>query len=195
MNLKGTKFQLKVWNYLKKIPKGKIKTYLEVAKAIGSTFNWSPKKIDHLIKGYTGTIGGYVLGASDIVAHGIMGKETADAPVSRLPVVKAFYQGDGPKTNTKFANEFYEALEATKEAYGSYKRAMELGDTSRQQELIESDGDKLRSRVALNRIQRATSKLGKQARAVNDNTSLSGAQKRDKLDEIQRQKKCAVSSS
>ena len=35
MNLKGTKFQLKVWNYLKKIPKGKVKTYLEVAKAIG----------------------------------------------------------------------------------------------------------------------------------------------------------------
>ena len=35
MNLKRTKFQIKVWNYLKKIPKGKVKTYLEVAKAIG----------------------------------------------------------------------------------------------------------------------------------------------------------------
>ena len=35
MNLKGTKFQLKVWNYLKKIPRGKVASYLEVAKAIG----------------------------------------------------------------------------------------------------------------------------------------------------------------
>ena len=35
MILKGTKFQLKVWNYLKKIPKGKVRTYLQVAKAIG----------------------------------------------------------------------------------------------------------------------------------------------------------------
>ena len=34
MILKGTKFQLKVWNYLKKIPKGQVRTYLEVAKAI-----------------------------------------------------------------------------------------------------------------------------------------------------------------
>ena len=34
MILKGTKFQLKVWNYLKKIPKGQIRTYSEVAKAI-----------------------------------------------------------------------------------------------------------------------------------------------------------------
>ena len=35
MNLKGTKFQLKVWNYLRKIPKGKVKSYKDVAKAIG----------------------------------------------------------------------------------------------------------------------------------------------------------------
>ena len=33
--LSGTPFQLKVWNYLKKIPKGKVRTYLEVAKSIG----------------------------------------------------------------------------------------------------------------------------------------------------------------
>ena len=35
MKLKGTQFQLKVWTYLKKIPKGKLKTYTQVAKAIG----------------------------------------------------------------------------------------------------------------------------------------------------------------
>ena len=35
MTLSGTKFQIKVWNYLKTIPKGKIKTYKQVAKAIG----------------------------------------------------------------------------------------------------------------------------------------------------------------
>ena len=35
MILSGTKFQIKVWNYLKKIPKGKVKTYKEVAKGIG----------------------------------------------------------------------------------------------------------------------------------------------------------------
>ena len=33
--LKGTPFQLKVWSYLKKIPRGSVKTYSQVAKAIG----------------------------------------------------------------------------------------------------------------------------------------------------------------
>ena len=34
MTFKGTKFQIKVWKYLKTIPKGQLRTYLDVAKAI-----------------------------------------------------------------------------------------------------------------------------------------------------------------
>ena len=71
MNLKGTKFQLKVWNYLEKIPKGKVKTYLEVAKAIGKPKafravanavgkNPYPPKIPcHRVIRSDGSIGGY----------------------------------------------------------------------------------------------------------------------------------------
>ena len=35
MKLKGTKFQLRVWAYLRKIPRGSVKTYSQVAKGIG----------------------------------------------------------------------------------------------------------------------------------------------------------------
>ena len=35
MKLIGTKFEVKVWKYLKKIPKGRVSTYKSVAKAIG----------------------------------------------------------------------------------------------------------------------------------------------------------------
>jgi len=35
MKLDGTKFQRKVWAYLRKIPRGSVKTYSQVAKAIG----------------------------------------------------------------------------------------------------------------------------------------------------------------
>ena len=34
MILKGTKFQTKVWKYLRSIPKGHVRTYSQVAKAI-----------------------------------------------------------------------------------------------------------------------------------------------------------------
>ena len=35
MKLKGTKFQIQVWEEIKKIPKGTIKTYKEIALLIG----------------------------------------------------------------------------------------------------------------------------------------------------------------
>ena len=71
MNLKGTKFQLKVWTYLKKIPKGNVKTYLDVAKAIGKPRafravanaigkNPYPPKIPcHRVIRSDGSLGGY----------------------------------------------------------------------------------------------------------------------------------------
>ena len=34
MLLKGTKFQVKVWKFIKKIKKGQVKSYLEVARGI-----------------------------------------------------------------------------------------------------------------------------------------------------------------
>ena len=71
MKLKGTKFQLKVWRFIKKIPKGSIKTYAQVAKEIGKPLairavanaigkNPYPPKIPcHRIIRSNGTLGGY----------------------------------------------------------------------------------------------------------------------------------------
>ena len=71
MNLKGTKFQLKIWDFLKKIPKGTVKTYSEVAKAIGKPLavravanaiakNPYPIKIPcHRVIRSDGSLGGY----------------------------------------------------------------------------------------------------------------------------------------
>ena len=36
MKLKGTKFQLKVWEEIKKIPRGSVKTYKEIACILGN---------------------------------------------------------------------------------------------------------------------------------------------------------------
>ena len=69
--MKGTPFQLKVWNYLKKIPRGKVKTYSEVAKAIGKPLAvravanaigknpYAPKIPCHRVIRSDGSLGGY----------------------------------------------------------------------------------------------------------------------------------------
>ena len=71
MILKGTKFQLKVWKYLKTIPKGKIKTYKQVAISIKSPKSaravanacaknpYAPKIPCHRVIRSDGGLGGY----------------------------------------------------------------------------------------------------------------------------------------
>ena len=69
--MKGTKFQLKVWKYLKKIPKGKVKTYKQVAigikepKSARAVANacaknpYAPKIPCHRVIRSDGGLGGY----------------------------------------------------------------------------------------------------------------------------------------
>ena len=71
MILKGTKFQIKVWEFLKTIPKGTVTTYSKVAEAIGypeavravaNAIGNNPNPIIipcHRVVRSDGTIGGY----------------------------------------------------------------------------------------------------------------------------------------
>ena len=71
MILKGTKFQVKVWKYLRTIPKGKVKTYKQVAiginkpKAARAVANacannpYAPKVPCHRVIRSDGTLGGF----------------------------------------------------------------------------------------------------------------------------------------
>ena len=71
MTLKGTKFQLKVWKYVKSIPQGETRTYSQVAiaikkpKAIRAVANaigknpYAPKIPCHRVIRSDGSLGGY----------------------------------------------------------------------------------------------------------------------------------------
>ena len=71
MIIKGTQFQVKVWKYLKNIPKGKVKTYKEVAigvnkpksaRAVANACSknpYAPKIPCHRVIRTDGTLGGY----------------------------------------------------------------------------------------------------------------------------------------
>ena len=71
MKLIGTEFQLKVWAYLRKIPRGSVRTYAQVAKDIGKPLAiravanaigknpYAPKIPCHRVIKSDGSLGGY----------------------------------------------------------------------------------------------------------------------------------------
>ena len=65
----------------------------EYAKALGETFNVSPLKIEHILNGYSGTMGSYLLSAVDSIykmANGI--PIMMDWRPNEVPVVGALFQ-------------------------------------------------------------------------------------------------------
>ncbi|MDA7606818.1 methylated-DNA--[protein]-cysteine S-methyltransferase [Pelagibacteraceae bacterium] len=70
-DLKGTSFELKVWGYLRKIPRGSTRTYSQVAKSIGKPLAvravanaiaknpYAPKIPCHRVIRSDGSLGGY----------------------------------------------------------------------------------------------------------------------------------------
>ena len=71
MKLIGTEFQLKVWAYLRKIPRGSVRTYAQVAKDLGKPLAiravanaigknpYAPKIPCHRVIRSDGSLGGY----------------------------------------------------------------------------------------------------------------------------------------
>ncbi len=87
MVLKGTKFQIKVWKYLKKIPKGKVKSYKQVAIAINHPKSaravanacgknpYSPRIPCHRVIRSNGKLGGFSAPGGSIAKRKLLKKE------------------------------------------------------------------------------------------------------------------------
>jgi hypothetical protein len=96
----------------------------EIFKKIGETLNWSPLKIDHYIRSYTGGAG---IGAVNILDEilqltGIVDKKPEDnfTTISRLPVFKAFLTEKPIGLQSGYISDFYETLDKIVEVNATF---------------------------------------------------------------------------
>ena len=61
------------------------------AVALGRATNTSPIKIDYILKGYTGTLGTYVLNMADIGVRKATGRDYVAPYLTQLPIVKSIF--------------------------------------------------------------------------------------------------------
>ncbi|WP_447722970.1 LPD38 domain-containing protein [Edwardsiella tarda] len=156
-----------------------------LARQIGEQLGWSPKKIDHLITGYTGTLGAYVLGAMDIVLRG-MGDygERPALRVDELPVIKSFLRGSAAPKSTQYSDDFYRMMQQANQVYGTvqrWKRERRLQDS---RELQREQRHILASRPRLNRTQQQVRQLNSQIQMIQLHTRLSAEEKRQRIDKL-----------
>jgi hypothetical protein len=142
----------------------------------------SPKRIDHIIKGYTGSMGISLLSATDAVVHMMSGNVRPAMNQRDYPVLGWFSRGDDP-VGTKYSDDFYRLMGRANQAYSTIRDPNT--DAERRAEIIDEYGPELKARRMLGSASKQLSKLRKRREAIYRDTTLNAEQKRQQLNNIQ----------
>jgi len=168
---------------LRKMPQDRYNAFTsDTMVSIGKALGLSPKKLQHLWKGYTGTMGAYILSASDIMVAMALGKPNeGEIMATDLPVIKSFYRGDAPTYSTQYTTDLYERLLEANQLAASMKERR--GKEAR--EFRKEHRAKLSKRKGLQKASRELSELRKKRDKVIANEKLSRSEKQSRLNLIQ----------
>jgi hypothetical protein len=150
----------------------------------GPTLGLSPKQLDHLVQGYTGTLGGYVLAMSSLIAGAFDGVDSPTSRAGDLPILKVLYQGDDVRS-TQYQSQFYDMMQEADQLHRTVKAYRDEGKVEAAGKLMENSKDKLKHRAALGLARQQLGYVRKQMDAVYRDAAMDGAMKRRRLDELQ----------
>jgi hypothetical protein len=143
----------------------------------------SPKRLEHLMQGYTGAMGMYILGATDSLVRVMSGMpESPSMRTDRLPVLKAFYQ-EKPAMHTVYGTQFYEMLREAEQIQRTINAYKKEGRFDLANELRTENADKLKVRKYLNKTNDKLSDVRKQIDAIY-RSDLSPEQKRTRINSL-----------
>jgi len=162
----------------------------EMAKLLGQTFNMSPIKVDYVMRGYTGTLGAYVIDIVDTILKSktLQGDNRSVLPargLSQYPVIKRFL---GQEFGGEATQRLYEMSNEVNTFYNTFNK---LAKEGREEDLrrfsagrehligLKSSTDDLRQTVA---------DLRKYRRFI-QRSDMTAAQKQAEIREIDQQQK------
>lgn len=162
------------------------------AKGVGRIFGVSPARLEHAVRGFTGTAGMWFLEASDVVAEkfGIT-PPSASLRLDEAEILRSFASGS-PVRNSKWVDEFYNLRDTAEGIAQSIRQRRQNRDTEGANELFEENRGLVvrgsRGGVAMapgldadaDRLARIT----RQMKDIRQSEDMTPAQKREELDRL-----------
>ena len=160
----------------------------ELAKMVGGALNISPTKIEYLVRGYTGSLPLAVASlANPILRSGESGEQpdTRGILSSETPLVGSFFQA---KDASGLVNKAYKDMEEVVQSKETYKKILEEGREGEAEAYMDANSDMIAMGTLAGKFRKRMGDLTKQERMVRSDGGLSGAEKREALDEIKQMK-------
>lgn len=160
----------------------------ETLRAVGDMTGMSPKKMEHLVRGYFGTLGMWVMGIADMVTRNVS-SAYGDAPAWRkddIAIVGSFYRGNAPAKSTQFMTEFYDVLQKAEQLNSTVRQYRQEGRHQEADAILSDEKNMilLRQRKPLTGIQKQIRQLKAQIELVQRDRTLSPAEKRERIDRM-----------
>jgi hypothetical protein len=159
----------------------------EIYKQIGKATGVSPVKLEHLVRGYTGTLGAYTADVSSLLFG--TGADSAAPERARLsqpyllPVVGPLFRSSQGRRSVETLYEIQSVAEMAATTLKSVSKGQREISPERMEELQSMLYINKALQPALSRIQ----VLNRMKRTIQATSELSAAEKRDQLDEIQKE--------
>ncbi len=156
--------------------------------AMGQWNTLSPVQIDSLVRGYFGWLGSSTTTALDWGIRLMMNRgERPDMKLRDVFLVGGFAE-TLPSGSSRYVTQLYDQAKEIEEAYGSYRDALKRGDKERAQSILEDERDKIHKHRAVEALKRRESAFNAQAKMIEASKTMSGEEKRRRLDAIQQRK-------
>ena len=174
-------------DYLSLRPSGDQYKYYtaEYAKALGETFNVSPLKIEHILNGYSGTLGSYLLSTVDSaykMANGI--PIMMNWRSNEIPVIGALFQSADASTGQM--QRWSDLIFSVRGIHASMQAAR-TDDPDRYDRLNEKYGDIISAKPRLDSINSKVDKLRSRRRIAYLSRTMTDDQKRREFDSIDKE--------
>ncbi len=153
-------------------------------RELGELTGFSPKQLEHLVIGYTGTMGSYVMAAADGLIRAARPGESASWRADEIPLVKAVYRGTGPAKSTQHMEEFYRMLNEVNQLKHTVDQYRSEGLTDKARELLEEQGGILKARRSLSRTQQQVRVVRNKIELIQRDRTLTAEEKRRRIDEM-----------
>lgn len=145
----------------------------------------SPVRLQHMIEAYTGTVGQYIVGVTDVAYRKGTGTEKV-APAKKdfdYPVVKTFVR-DGV-SGDKYTDRLYQMSEKAGQTYGTLKAYKDQKNMQAYREFKTEKASVLAARKSIEKGVARMQKYNRQTKAIYANDGMSPEAKRAELDALQ----------
>jgi hypothetical protein len=152
-----------------------------IAAELGSAFGVSPIKIDHLINGYTGTLGLAVTRMASSLVFGSQNPNEPEKNLSQEPIIGTLFQ---PKDAGNLVEEAYQAMIEAEQVRATVTDMQKKNKPEEAKAFMEKNADAFATGSMASSFNSVMKNFQNQLQAITTNPTMPPEEKRAKIEEI-----------